>query len=445
MTDALLAEIEGIATDAIERADVPGIAVGLATPARTRFIGRGVTRLGPDGAPVDEHTLFRWCSVTKVATAELIAGLEDERPGLRDAQVGDVLPDAPRELVRGVTVRMLLDHTSGIEGEWPQSLAEFGDGPDALGRFVEASGRLRRFADPGALFGYCNPGYWLLGAIVSALTGLDVEQAMRERLLDPWGLSGVRAESEGPHRADRPAVVAAGHADRGGRLQVVPDVRMPRARFASGGLWGSAADAVRFGRAALRAPERLRAIAAGSVPSDRVGRRQGRGWSVEVRERGTSFGHSGFYGGYASQLQVFPSADAAGEGVVLAVLGNAEAAWAVRETILDAALQSLGGRPLADPPPPFADAADYAGRYGFPGMREVVLAAAGAELRIDAVPFDGEPFRVRAERVGPDAFRALDGPVPGQLIRLLDGGPGHRRCFRWGPRLGGRLGAEEHG
>ena len=247
---------------------------------------------------------------------------------------------------------------------------------------------------------------------MSVLTGQDVEHAMRERLLGPWGLTGVRTESEGPDRGPR-SVVATGHVTQGGRLHAVPDARMPRARFASGGLWGSVSDAVRFGRAALRRPEQLRAVAAEAVPSDREGRRQGRGWSVELREHGTSFGHSGFYGGFASQVHVFPSADDPGEGAVLAVLGNADGAWAVREAALEAALEAFGGRPLPDPPPPPAEAAAFAGRYGFAGMREVVLAADGEGLRIEAVPFDGAVLRVRAERVGPDSFRVVDGPAPG--------------------------------
>ncbi|MBW1640010.1 beta-lactamase family protein [Microbacterium resistens] len=439
MTAELFAELEAVAAEAVHRARVPGVALALATGEQTRFAGFGATEAGPGGTPIDEHTLFRWCSVTKLATAELIAGLGAEHPGLEDALVGDLQPDAPKTLLEGTTVRMLLDHTSGIEGEWPRSLAEFGDGPEALERFVRAAGRLRRFAAPGALFGYCNPGYWLLGAIASTLTGQDVERAMRERLLDPWGLTGVRTESDGPGRGSRRHAVATGHVVQGGRPRAVVDAAMPRARFASGGLWGSVTDAVRLGRAALRMPERLRAIAASAVPADRDGRRQGRGWSIELRERGVSFGHSGFYGGFASQVQVFPSLDEPGEGAVLAVLGNADSAWAVREAVLDAALQAFGGRALPEPSPSPVEAAEFAGRYGLSGMREVVLAADGDGLRIDAIPFDGEAFRVRAERVGPNSFRAVDGPVPGQLVRLLDGGPGHRRCFRWGPRLGGQL------
>lgn len=433
--DALWDRLLEAAERARAEAGTPGVALGLSLGDETRFAGLGTTALG-GGEPITERTVFRWCSITKVVTAELVLRLDAEQPGLVEARLDEVLPGPAGDAFGELTVRTLLDHTSGLEGEWPVSLAEFGEGDDALSRFVAASPRLRRFADPGVLFGYCNPGYWLLGAIVERVAGRALEREVRERVLDPLGLTDTLTETElDRRRAGARAGFALPHRRAGSATEPVEPERMPRARFASGGLSGSARDALRFGRAIAADAGRIARVSERTAPTDRPGEGQGLGWAVDRRAGGISLGHSGFYGGFASQLQLFSGHDA-----VLAVLGNSDSAWSVREAVLAEASRLLLGETAAEAPVPVPAPEGFAGRYGFPGLREARLAILPGALELAAEPVAGEPFSVRAVEEAPGLYRTVGEPLPDRPLRLLDGGPGHPHAFRLGPRLGGRLG-----
>ena len=87
-------------------------------------------------------------------------------------------------MTRTVTLRHLLTHTSGIDGD---VFTDTGRGDDCLERYVaELSGVVQNHP-LGATWSYCNSGYILVGRIVEHLTGTTWDQALRERLDRPAG------------------------------------------------------------------------------------------------------------------------------------------------------------------------------------------------------------------------------------------------------------------
>lgn len=133
-------------------------------------------------------TRFEIGSITKVFTATLLVKLASEGFLDLDAPVRNYLPDlkisgapAPDEL----TVRTLLDHTAGTEGD---IFDNFGDGDDALKRYVEACESVRFIHPPGRMRAYNSTAFSIAGRLIEVLTDQVFETALTEHLIVPMGL-----------------------------------------------------------------------------------------------------------------------------------------------------------------------------------------------------------------------------------------------------------------
>jgi CubicO group peptidase (beta-lactamase class C family) len=157
------------------------------------------TRTLVDATP---DSLFQIGSITKVWTATLVMRLVDEGRIELDTRVADVLDDCAlpdAEVARRVTIRHLLSHTSGLDGDY---YVDTGPGDDALRRYVDSLRNSGQTHPPGAMFSYCNSGYLLAARIAEVLTGTDWDSAMRRWLIEPLGLTATvtRAEDAVLHR-----------------------------------------------------------------------------------------------------------------------------------------------------------------------------------------------------------------------------------------------------
>jgi len=118
--------------------------------------------IGPGGVVArrgDHGRIFRWASVTKLATA-LAVLLAAER-GLLTLDEAAGPP--------GSTVRHLLAHASGLPFEGTEPIAA-----------------------PGARRIYSNPGFDGLGALVAERAGVAFEAALGRMVLEPLGMRGTR-------------------------------------------------------------------------------------------------------------------------------------------------------------------------------------------------------------------------------------------------------------
>ena len=151
-------------------------------------------------------------STTKVWTATLVMQLVDEGLVELDDPVIRHLPGfrtADPQTSSTITVRHLLTHTGGFEGDlWSPT----SDGEDALDRFVtEHVSQAEQHAEPGRFFSYCSAGMGVLGRVVEVLRGMTFNQALRRHLTDPLGLDEVVVDA-GEAPAFRTAI---GHVSAG--------------------------------------------------------------------------------------------------------------------------------------------------------------------------------------------------------------------------------------
>ncbi|NOX17370.1 MAG: serine hydrolase [Chlorobi bacterium] len=148
------------------------------------------------------ETKFRIGSISKNFTAAVIMKLVEEGKIKLDGKLSDYLPYYRKETGEKVTIRQLLNHTSGIPsytslpGVWSDSLRNHYDKKYFIEHFH--SGDLE--FEPGTQFKYDNTGYYLLAAIIEEVTGKSFEEVLQEKILTPAGLTntGVETEEEYP-------------------------------------------------------------------------------------------------------------------------------------------------------------------------------------------------------------------------------------------------------
>ncbi|HET6671962.1 MAG TPA: serine hydrolase domain-containing protein, partial [Agromyces sp.] len=133
------------------------------------------------GAAVDADTRFDLASVTKpIVAAALLAELEARGRG-PDLRVADVLEEFREPDLRHVTVRHLLTHTAGFAAEW------FDRDPDPEGLRFRAGARPAASVD--ARHEYSCVGFIWVGFVAEALAVRSLDEVVRDRVLDPLGMT----------------------------------------------------------------------------------------------------------------------------------------------------------------------------------------------------------------------------------------------------------------
>ncbi len=139
--DALPA-LDAIGGEARERARVPGVAVGIIHGRNQYTLGSGVTSVEHPLA-VNADTLFQIGSVTKTFTATAVMRLVEAGRLELDRPVKTYLPElrlSDAAATADVTLRHLLTHTAGFEGD---DFSDPGQGDDALARYVAGMAECR--------------------------------------------------------------------------------------------------------------------------------------------------------------------------------------------------------------------------------------------------------------------------------------------------------------
>jgi CubicO group peptidase (beta-lactamase class C family) len=369
------------------RWNVPGIAVGALFDGEVMSTGVGIRELGR-GEPVRPDTVFRLASVTKPFTATLAMTL---------AQDGELALDEPPPGTRvEATVRQLLSHQGGLASEWPRPL----DNSDLLAVAQAEPERLPVGA--GELFSYSNCGFWFVAAGIAHVLGTSFEDAMRVRVIEPLGLQATSFE------AGETAAVGHEQLEPGADEHAPVAMMYPRARSASGGLWSSVPDLLRFAQHHLgdSGPLTPPSIAEMQRPlSSGPGFQYGLGWFLRRRRGRDAVEHQGSVLGFQSVLVLVPE-----ERFAFAALTNSSRGYAAIRDVL----REVG---LGDDEPATVELPDlgrFAGRYRSQGdIAELAVDDGLLRLeRTEVDPFSGGTRRwpsVSARPIGEGEFEIADG------------------------------------
>ncbi|MBO2450805.1 beta-lactamase family protein [Actinomadura barringtoniae] len=381
--------------------DPPGLCRAWLDSGGERYESRGV-RSAEDPMPVDEDTLFRVASVSKLITGAAITALGVDV----DSAVRDHLPDfrlADADAAGRITVRDLLTHRAGFAPDVNKDrLADELDA-GALARAVADLAVAPQISPPGRYYGYSNAGFMVLARIVEVVAGEPFEHAARRLVLEPAGMR--RSTYFTDEAVTHP--VALGHG--GEPPRVLRPWGRSRARNGQGGLMTTARDLIAFARYTLADPgPAWEPLADGFDQGSHVGV----AWNVfDLPGGGRAAGHAGHTKGYTARLTLLPDS-----GRAFVILANSENAGPFLDRETAAAL----GLP-AEPEHEFLAAPDVRDHLG-------VYTDGSDQIRVDGVP-DGvvlsEQGLGRVRFIAPDEGRADHG----LLVRFLreDGRVSHLR------------------
>jgi CubicO group peptidase (beta-lactamase class C family) len=152
--------------------------------------GYGIANL-EDKVPVTAKTVFQSGSVGKQFTSAAVMLLVRDGKLSLDDKVGKYL-DVPQSW-SGITVRNLLNHTSGL-GDYPESFSLTRDySEDELLKMVTSQSL--DFA-PGERWSYSNLGYVTLGILIHRVSGRSYSEFLRTRIFQPLAMTSSRVISE---------------------------------------------------------------------------------------------------------------------------------------------------------------------------------------------------------------------------------------------------------
>ena len=177
---------------AIDRAKVTyGLAtltVGLSVDGELGWSGVAGTAVG--GGPLKGVYPFAVASVTKTFTAAIILQLVEEGRIRLGSPLTDYLPEVT--VADGATVAQLMQHVSGVPDLLAPMRTMLNANPDRIWSpsDVLAAVGPSRFV-PGSDFEYSNTNYVILGMLIERVTGHRYVDELRDRIIEPLGLTAT--------------------------------------------------------------------------------------------------------------------------------------------------------------------------------------------------------------------------------------------------------------
>lgn len=331
------------------------------------------------GRNVTVDSLFQIGSISKTWTGTVIMQLVEEGKISLDQLVKDIIPGFTlinEDLTNSVTVRHLLTHTSGIDGD---VFVDTGRGDDCLQKYVDEIMPTAIQIHPlGATWSYCNSGFIILGRIIEIVTGQVWDAAMKERLFAPLGLTHTVTLPEEALLFD----TAVGHVATVPEPVVAPVWTLQRNAGPAGLIVARVADLLAFARLHLKdgvtadgtvviSPESAQAMRAfeADVPEKYL---LGDSWGLSFERfnwHGAQvFGHDGNTLGQAGFMRFYPEGNLA-----VGLLVNEGSGHELYQTIYGEIFNELAGVQIQDllvlpEDLPELDITDWLGTYERAGV-----------------------------------------------------------------------------
>ncbi len=148
--------------------------------------------------PVTEKTYFRGASVTKLVTGIGLMKMMDEGILDPDEDISTYLGYTVRNrrfMDTPITLRILMSHTAGLveNSSFARKASILSDMLDVS---KKAGSNFKKDVKPGSMYTYSNFGAGITGAIVEAVTGMDVSSYMRQTLFEPLGIDAAYSATQ---------------------------------------------------------------------------------------------------------------------------------------------------------------------------------------------------------------------------------------------------------
>lgn len=281
--------------------------------------------------PNTPDTKFRIGSISKQFTSMLIMQLVNEGKIELQKSVTAYLPHYRKETGDSITVQHLLTHSSGIPNytdndEFYKQATKPFSVPDFVRLYCSGDLEFK----PGTRFSYSNSGYFILGAIIEAVSKLPYEKVLQQRILSPLKMYNTGYDHSETIIANR----AAGYVRRYNGFKNADYLHMSLP-FAAGSLYSTVEDLFKWNLALytdqLLPESQKQRMFTGSLPvDDAVFFKDDKdsiasGWFVknfhkkDTAQVGKMIWHSGGINGFLTELVRFPE-----DGNFITLLDNTE-------------------------------------------------------------------------------------------------------------------------
>lgn len=289
----------------IQRGHLPGLSVAVVRDGqvvKTAACGQADLELG---VPATPETVFQIQSITKTFTSAAVLLLAEEGKLSLDDAVSKHLDGTP-DSWKAITIRHLLNHTSGIK--------DFINEPTASLRLdVTEEEVLRATAPrplnfpPGERYAYSNTNYHLLAMVIRKLTGQWYGDFLRARIFRPLGMSHTRPVTLTelvPHRAS-------GYFWTGSGFRKGDFIAESILSYGGGGILSTAPDMALWAQALMSGrllkPESLAQAWTPARLNSGATSGYGLGWGIGRIEGHRELNHSGAHAtGFTSFLGIYP-------------------------------------------------------------------------------------------------------------------------------------------
>jgi CubicO group peptidase (beta-lactamase class C family) len=439
----------------IEQYDVPAAAVAVLADGDVVDDAAGVLSMAT-GVEATTDSVFQIGSITKLWTSSLVLQLVDEGKVDLDAAIRTYLPEfriADEDAASRITVRQLLTHTSGFEGD---IFTDTGLGDDCVEKYLGVLHDVPQLFPPGAMWSYNNAGFSVLGRLVEVLRDKPYDACLREHLIKPLGITHaatspyeailfraaighIQPEQDAAYEPARLWALSRSNIPAGSMFAMSPRSLLAFARMHLED--GRAADGTQV--LSPGTPARMQTCEAVLPELGHYGDSWGLGFERFDRADGLVVGHDGATIGQYAFLRMVPDA-----GVAVALLTNGGSAAGLYDELVGHVLAELTSVRLPTPPTPPADAprvdaSRYVGTYSCDMADVTITQDDEARVWMNEVPkgiaveFGDTPVRSELVAFGDDTLIAVhpDRGMHRLHAFLDDDGAGHAAYLHTGRAL----------
>jgi CubicO group peptidase (beta-lactamase class C family) len=380
----------------IARNHVPGLSVAVVKDGRTlKLKSYGLANLEWEAAATPD-TAYPLASATKPLTGTLVMKLVADGVLSLDDPVAKHLPGTP-ESWRGMTVRHLATHTSGVADD-------IGEGVATLDDAIRSALQRPLTHPPGESGTYGIGGFVVLMRLLETVTGKSFPALLRERVLDPLGMTQTRfdnaSETGGIRVADLVPRRSSVYEWSEGRQRVFA-LLFPSWTYTAGGLYSSAADLAAWAaaldgerilkRASLEEMWTPARLISGRTTSFAIG------WALQSYRGRRAVGHSG--GPALADILRFPD-----EKLTVVVLAS-------QQKMLPYLAQGVADHYVPAPPPPASEPVEDGEPQTTERLRSVLTEAARGQVDVARFTPDAQRQIVPVLRDLLPAFLQSLGPL----------------------------------
>ncbi len=148
---------------------------------------------------LDNKSIFGIGSISKMFPTTAIMLLSDQGKLNLDEPVATYLPEFKMadERYKEITVRMLLNHSSGIMGSLYVNSGMY-DYPTTLNHdnFLKELAQQKLKGDPGEFSVYCNDGFTLAELVVEKVSGMSFSEFIKKNITEPLGMTNTKTPQD---------------------------------------------------------------------------------------------------------------------------------------------------------------------------------------------------------------------------------------------------------